>query len=123
MAGYVDLYLLPVPRKKLKMYKGMAKTFEKVIRDHGALEYREFVASGAKPTMGIKGVESAIKPKKGEALVFAVAGFKSKKHRDRVNGKVMADTRLHKYMQMKMPFDMKRMLLSEFKTLVGFTSR
>jgi uncharacterized protein YbaA (DUF1428 family) len=123
MAGYVDLYLLPVPKKHLKAYRGMANLFGKVVRAHGATEYREFVASGAKPMPGCKGVEQILEPKKGEVMVFSVVGFKSKKHRDRVNQKVYEDTRMQKMMEKKPIFDMKRMYLSEFETFVGFKNR
>jgi uncharacterized protein YbaA (DUF1428 family) len=45
--------------------------------------------------------------------------FKSKAHRNRVNAKVMKDKRLAGMMDGKaMPFDVKRMVYGEFKTLV-----
>jgi uncharacterized protein YbaA (DUF1428 family) len=127
MAGYVDLYLLPVPKKHMKTYRKMASVFGKVIKDQGALEYREFVASGAKPMHGIPGVDKLLKPKKGEVLVFSVAGFRNKKHRDKANAAMMNDPRMAKMMKkmekMGPVFDMKRMHLSEFETLIGFTHR
>ena len=43
--AYVDGFVVPVPKKKLKAYRSMAKTAGKVWRDHGALEFREYVAT------------------------------------------------------------------------------
>ena len=41
---YVDGFIVPVPKKNLEAYRRMAKTAGKVWRDHGALEFREYVA-------------------------------------------------------------------------------
>jgi uncharacterized protein YbaA (DUF1428 family) len=123
MPGYFDLYLLPIPKKNMKAYRGMANVFGQVVREHGATEYREFVSTGAKTMPGCKGVEQILKPKKSEAMVFSVVGFKSKKHRDRVNQKVFEDPRMGKMMKKKPVFDMQRMYLSEFEAFVGFKNR
>src|SRR5215207_6948090 len=45
---YVDGFVVPVPKKKLKAYLAMARTAAKVWRDHGALEVRECVADDVK---------------------------------------------------------------------------
>jgi uncharacterized protein YbaA (DUF1428 family) len=119
MAGYVDLYLLPIRRRQLAAYRKVARTFGAVVADHGALEYREFVASGAKPMKGVMPVERLLRPRKGEVLVFSVLGFKSKKHREAVYAKSMKDPRMKRLMQQTPAFDMKRMYLSEFETFVG----
>jgi len=39
--GYVDIYLLPVPKQDLEAYRREATTFGKVAKEHGALGYRE----------------------------------------------------------------------------------
>ena len=41
MARYVDGYLLPVPKKKLDVYRQIAQKAGRIWREHGALEYRE----------------------------------------------------------------------------------
>ena len=38
---YVDGYVLPVPKKKLKAYARIAQKAGKVWREHGALDYKE----------------------------------------------------------------------------------
>ena len=52
-------------------------------------------------------------------MIVAYIVFKSRAHRDRVNSKVFADTRMEKMMEgMKMPFDMKRMAYGGFSAIV-----
>jgi uncharacterized protein YbaA (DUF1428 family) len=46
--------------------------------------------------------------------------YKSRAHRDKVNGKVMKDPRLTQMVDLNnMPFDCKRMTFGGFQTLVG----
>lgn len=46
---YVDGFVVPVPKKKRAAYIKVAKTMSRIMRDHGALEYRECVADDVKP--------------------------------------------------------------------------
>jgi uncharacterized protein YbaA (DUF1428 family) len=66
MAGYVDFYMLPIPRRNLAAYKRLAKSWGKVMRDHGVLEYREFVASGVSPMKGMPPAASSRRSSRGE---------------------------------------------------------
>jgi uncharacterized protein YbaA (DUF1428 family) len=50
---YVDGFVLPVPRKKLKDYRSIAKKAGRIWRDHGALEYLECVGDDLKTKMGV----------------------------------------------------------------------
>lgn len=116
---YVDGYVLPVPKKKLQVYRRMAQLAAKVWRDHGALEYRETVGDDLNVKWGVP-FPKTLKVKPGETVVFAWIVFKSRAHRDRVNAKVMKDKRLTESMDMSsMPFDCKRMVYGGFKTLVS----
>jgi uncharacterized protein YbaA (DUF1428 family) len=57
--------------------------------------------------------------KKNETVIFSWIRYKSRKHRDAVMKKVMADKRLDSMMQGKdMPFDGKRMIFGGFKVIV-----
>ena len=115
---YVDGFIVPVPKKNLAAYRAMARTASKVWREHGALDYRECVAEDVKPGKWTSFPQS-VKLKPGETVVFAWITYKSRKHRDRVNAKVMKDPRLAKMMDMKsMPFDGKRMIYGGFETFV-----
>ena len=62
----------------------------------------------------------AVKVKSGETVVFPYIVFRSRKHRDRVNAKVMKDKRLVAMMTGKnLPFDAKRMIYGGFKSIVA----
>ncbi|MBK8286807.1 MAG: DUF1428 domain-containing protein [Ahniella sp.] len=117
MARYVDGFVLPVPTANLAAYKKMARLGRKVWMEHGALEYVEAVADDVKPGKWTS-FPQAVKLKEGEVVVFAWITYKSRKHRDQVNAKVMADPRLKAMGSKSMPFDGKRMFWGGFKTIV-----
>jgi len=115
---YVDGFLIPVPKKKLRTYLGMARKAGKVWRDHGALEFRECFADDV-PVGKWTSFPRSVKLKRGETIAFAWIVYKSRAHRDRVNAMVMKDKRLAKMMNPKtLPFDGKRMIFGGFKLLV-----
>ena len=116
--GYVDGFVLPVPKKKLAAYRSLARKAGKIWREHGALDYKECIADDLKIKFGLP-FPKAVKPRTGETIFFSYIVFKSRAHRDRVNAKVMKDPRLASSMDMKsMPFDIKRMAYGGFKVFV-----
>src|SRR5437868_14915700 len=118
MAQYIDGFVLPVPKKKLQVYRRMAQKAGTIWREYGALDYRECVGDDLAVKMGVPFARLA-KLKAGETVVFSWILYKSRAHRDRVNAKVMKDPRLAKMMDPKaMPFDGKRMFWGGFKVLV-----
>lgn len=118
MAFYVDGFVLPVPKKNLAAYRRMSRRAGKVWREHGALDYRECVAEDLPGKSGA-GFKRAVGAKRNETVVFAWIRYRSRKHRDRVNAKVMNDPRLASMMAGKpMPFDVARMLYGGFAGIV-----
>jgi uncharacterized protein YbaA (DUF1428 family) len=116
--SYCDGFVLPVPKAKLAAYRKMANLAGKIWREHGALDYREWVADDVKPGKWTSFPQS-VKLKAGEVVVFAYIVYKNKRDRDRINKLVMSDTRLANMMDpKKMPFDGKRMFWGGFKKLV-----
>lgn len=116
--SYVDGFVLPVPKKNLAVYRRMARKAGKVWMDHGALQYREYVAEDVKPGK-LTSFPQSVKLKRGETVVFAWIVFKSRTHRDRVNAKVMKDPRLADMMDPEsMPFDPERMIYGGFEAMV-----
>ena len=115
--SYVDGFVLVVPKKKLALYKKIARKAGKIWREHGALDYRECVGDDLKVKFGLPFTKLA-RVKAGETVVFSWIVYKSRAHRDKVNAKVMADKRL-KMEGTEMPFDMKRMAYGGFKTVVA----
>ena len=117
MPGYVDGFVLPIPKKNVPAYRRLAKQASKIWREHGALEYRECVGEDMK----VKGATTFPKQLgcgRGETVVFAWIVFKSRAHRDRVNKKVLADPRLEAMAKEPFPFDMKRMVMGGFDVIV-----
>ncbi len=115
---YVDGFVVPVPEDKLPEYKKIARRAGKVWKEHGALEYIECVADDVKSGKRTSFPQS-VKLKEGEVVVFSWIIYKSRRERDRINKKVMADPRLKDMMDPKaMPFDGKRMFWGGFKTIV-----
>lgn len=116
--SYVDGFLVPVPKKNVKIYTAMSKKSSKFWMEHGALEYRECVLDDAK-AKGYVAFPKGAKAKASETVVFAWIVYKSKSHRDAVNKKVMGDPRIHAMMKGKsMPFDVEKMMYGGFKTIV-----
>lgn len=116
--SYVDGFVVPVPKKKLAAYRKLATKASKVWRDHGALQYFECVADDVKKGKWTSFPRS-VKLKPSEIVIFSFIVYKSRKHRDQVNAKVMADPRLNMDIA-KMPFDGKRMIFGGFKTFVSY---
>jgi uncharacterized protein YbaA (DUF1428 family) len=118
MAKYVDGFLLAVPKAKLAAYRKMSAKAGKIWMDYGALQYVECVGDDLK----IKGMFSSfpkqMKVKAGETVVFSWIAYKSKAQRNAVNKKVMTDPRMANFDPSSMPFDMKRMLMGGFRTIV-----
>ena len=117
MAGYVDLYVLPVPKKVIPFYRRISTQMGKVMRKYGCLEYREFLGNDLHVKKMVSPL-TMVKVKKGEVLVFAVTGFRSKAHRNQVLKKTMKDSVVKKMCSKPMPFDHKRMVYGGFTTIV-----
>ena len=114
MAKYVDGFVIPVPRRNVAAYRRIARKAGKIWREHGALAYVECVADDVKPGKWTSFPQS-VKLKKGEVVWFSYIVFKSRRHRDAVNAKVMKDPRLTGTMTPEcMPFDGKRMVYGGF---------
>ncbi len=116
MAQYVDGFVVPVPKNKVAAYRALARKAGKIWREHGALAYVECVADDVKPGK-VTSFPKSVKLKAGETVVFAWIVYRSRRHRDQVLKKVMADPRMD-MPPSDMPFDGKRMFRGGFKTIV-----
>ena len=124
MAGYIDGYVLPVPKRNFRTYKKMATEAGKIWMKHGALRYVECTGDDLKGVEKWGGVSFSklAKAKRTDGVVFAFVVYKSKAHRDKVNAKVMKDPLMTdpKNKDKPMPFDMKRMAYGGFATIVDY---
>jgi uncharacterized protein YbaA (DUF1428 family) len=117
MARYVDGFVLPVPKKNAAAYRRIATKAGRIWREHGALEYYECMGEDVKPGK-LTSFPQSVKLKPGEVVWFSWIVFKSRKHRDQVNAKVMKDPRLARISPDAMPFDGKRMIYGGFEVKV-----
>ena len=124
---YVDGFVIPVAKNKVKTYQKMAQMGKKLWTKHGALQYFECVGDDLNPKApeGVPGMKTATflkmtKTKPGETVFFSFIVYKSRAHRDAVNTKVMKDPMMSdpQFTNTPMPFDVKRMAYGGFKTLV-----
>jgi uncharacterized protein YbaA (DUF1428 family) len=115
---YVDGFVIPVPTKKLDAYKKFAKKTAKIWRDHGALDYQEFVADDV-DVGKVTSFPRSVKLKPDETVVFSFIAYKNRAHRDRVNKNAIRDPRIASMDVKDIPFDGKRMIYGGFKLLVS----
>lgn len=125
MAKYVDGFVFTVPKKNVPAYKKMAQEASVVWKKFGALEYYECMGDDLK-TKGMGGMPAPptfiklTKLKPTETVWFSFIIFKSKKHRDTVNKKVMEyfDKKYADKKDEPMPFDMTKMVYGGFSVEV-----
>ena len=116
--AYVDVFVVPVPKKKVQAYRRISSKMGRIMRQHGALEFRECLADDVKWGKRTSFPRS-VKQKPGETVFFSYIVFKSRAHRDRVNARVMKDRRVAAMMDPKaFPFDAKRMIYGGFRVMV-----
>lgn len=119
-AGYVDGFVIPIPKKNTAAYKKMAKEACGTWKRFGALDYKECIIEDAQPKYVHFGFSKMAKAKPGETVWFSFIVFKSRAHRDAVNKKVMAFfAKKYPNYDMPMPFDLKRFSYAGFKVVVS----
>lgn len=120
--AYVDGFVLPVPVARLAEYRKLARKAGKVWVEHGALAYTECVADDVKPGK-LTSFPQSVKLKADETVIFAWIVYPSRKVRDAVNAKVMADPRLADLSPASHPFDGRRMFWGGFKPIVDLRAQ
>lgn len=118
MANYIDGFVFPVPRARLGDYKRVAEAAAKIWKEHGALDYREYVADDLK-LEGTRSFADLVDATERDSIVFGWVVFDSRKARDLANEKVAADPRMGVLMESSNSgFDAKRMAYGGFASLV-----
>lgn len=117
--SYVDGFVIVMPKNAIKEYKKIAKDASKVWTKFGAIDCKECVLEDEKPHGVTRTFPKLTAAKTGDTVVFSYIVYRSRKHRDAVNKKVMAYyDKKYKGKQMDMPFDMKKFSYGGFKTIV-----
>ena len=118
MSQYIDGFALPIPRERLDNYRQVVETIAGIWKEHGALEYREFVGDDL-VLEGTRSFTDAINATDAEAVVFGWVVFESKAARDLANERVAADSRMPELMgAIETGFDATRMAYGGFRPLV-----
>ena len=119
MSHYIDGFVTPVKRDCLDEYQRLAAAVAEIWKEHGALDYKEFVGDD----MSLDGVRSftdVIAADEGDAVIFGWVIFESREARDRANEKVAADPRMESLVTASNSgFDPSHMAYGGFKTLVS----
>ncbi len=121
MPHYIDAFTVPVPTKKLARYKRLATAAAKLWMKHGALQYIECMGEDLHNTGPMMPFPKLLKCKPDETVIFSWILYRSRKHRDQVNKKVLADPRMTKLYEEQVkdpPFNEKRLAYGGFKTIV-----
>ena len=115
--AYIDGFVLPVPKKNVGAYRRLARKAGKIWKEYGALEYVECVADDVQPGK-LTSFPQSVKLKPDEVVVFSYIIYKSRKQRDSINAKVMADPRFASMDPKTAPFNVQRMIYGGFASLV-----
>ncbi|WP_281558893.1 DUF1428 domain-containing protein [Thalassomonas sp. RHCl1] len=122
MTPYIDGFVLPVPRDQLQTYREVAEKVAKIWKEHGALDYSEYVGDDAN-LAGTRYFSDAANAKEDEVVIFGWVAFESREARDLVNEKVAADPRMTDLISpltntSRPIFDAERMVYGGFLPLV-----
>ena len=117
MSKYVAVFVGPMSTRNVPAYRRLVRKFGPVFRKLGVIEYKEYLAADLQRKHGMVPFPRRIKSSRGETLLFAVLGFRSKSHCKQVM------KRFEKYPwpdmdKMMKLLDHKRMVYGEFSLLI-----
>jgi len=115
MAHYIDGFVFPIAQDSVDDYLRLAAAAAEIWKEHGALEYKEFV--GDDMTLeGTRSFADATQATEKEVVVFGWVQFESRDARDQANAKVAADPRMLELMEASTAgFDAGRMVYGGFR--------
>jgi uncharacterized protein YbaA (DUF1428 family) len=118
MAGYVDGFVMPLPRSNVDRYREIATSAGELWIEHGALGYTECLADDV--AVGeVTSFPRSVKLEDDETVIFAWITYESREHRDEVNANVMKDDRMKALMDPSSDVaDYKRLIYGGFKVIV-----
>ncbi|MDH3439446.1 MAG: DUF1428 domain-containing protein [Gammaproteobacteria bacterium] len=118
MSHYIDGFVLPVPRDRLNEYKRVVEAVAEIWKEHGALDYREYVGDDLH-LEGTRSFTDLVAATEDEAIVYGWVVFDSREARDLANKKVAADPRMVDLIESsETGFDARRMAYGGFKSFV-----
>ena len=121
--NYIDGFVFPVSQTRLPEYRRVAEAVAEIYKQHGALDYREFVGDDMSRE-GTRPFAETVSANEDETIVFGWIEFDSRESRDRVNQKVESDPRMADLVASVIDpedliFDANRMAYGGFRVLVS----
>ena len=122
MNKYIDGFVLPVPRNELQTYKEVVEKVAEVWKEHGALDYSEFVCNESN-LEGTRSFLEAANASEDDVVIFGWVTFESREMRDLINERIASDPRMPELtapldIGEKLIFDAKKMVYGGFQCLV-----
>ena len=122
MASYVDGFVFPVPRDRLEEYRRLAEAVAEIWKEHGALDYREYVGDDL-ILEGTRSFTDLVAATEGEAIIFGWVVFASREARDAANEKIANDPRVAELIDSSNSgFVAERMAYGGFRSLEDLAS-
>jgi len=123
MANYIDGFVFPITQDKVDQYKAIAESVAEIYKEHGALDYVEFIGDDM-VREGTQPFPELVGAKENEVVVFGWVTFESRESRDIVNSKVEQDPRMADLVAPLVEpnaviFDSTRMAYGGFRNLVS----
>ena len=122
MTQYIDGFVLPVPRDQLNTYREVVGKVAAIWKEHGALDYLEFVGDDLN-LEGTRSFTDIANAKDHETIIFGWVAFESREARDLANKQVAADPRMTDLIDLlteasRPIFDAERMAYGGFRSFV-----
>lgn len=122
MSNYIDGFVLPISRERLAEYRRLVEAVAEIWKEHGALDYREYVGDDLKLD-GTSSFTDLVAATESEAILFGWVEFESREARDLANEKVAADPRMVDLINSTYSgFDARRMAYGGFQLFVRSSS-
>ncbi len=118
MSQYIDGFVHPVPHDRLSEYMRLSQKVAEIWKEHGALEYREYVGDDMH-LEGTRSFSDVVSATENDVILFGWVKFDSRKARDLANEKVATDPRMADLVNTSSSgFDANRMAYGGFRVLV-----
>lgn len=118
MAHDIDGFVLPVPRNQVEAYRRLVEAVAAIWKEHGALDYREFVGDDLMLD-GTRSFADVAGASVDDVIVFGWVAFESREARDVANERVATNPRMARLIDASNAgFDARRMVYGGFRSLV-----
>ncbi len=123
MSAYIDGFVFPVSTDRIEEYRRVAETVAEIYKEHGAIDYCEFVGDDMKRE-GTQPFPELLSANEKETVVFGWITYDSRDSRDWVNRQVEKDPRMADLVGPLLDpddpvFNPARMAFGGFSPLVG----